>query len=105
MGTFAWGKIMKYCCDNMEYYAEQDIEIEYSKRLNYYSMTLRDDEYSTSCQLYYCPWCGIKLPQSLDGVWSKTLKAEYGLDDPIFDDADKVPEEFKSDEWWRKRGL
>jgi hypothetical protein len=33
------------------------------------------------------------------------LREEYGIKDPIFDDKDKVPPEFETDEWWKKRGL
>ncbi len=49
--------------------------------------------------------CDNKLPRNLDNEWSKILREEYGITDPNFDDKDKVPEEFYTDEWWKKRGL
>ena len=56
--------------------------------------------------IYYCPWCGKKLPINLSDKWFEILKKEHGIDYP-FDDPDRknIPEEFKSDEWWKKRNL
>jgi len=54
----------------------------------------------------YCPWCSKKLPKSLRDEWFETLEKEYNLDDPDSKDQEKlVPAEFKTDEWWKKRGL
>ena len=89
----------------MNYFVLENKEINYSNALRFYSLRLADDPYGSNCLLLYCPWCGTKLPKDLDGVWSETLKREYGIKDPIFDDADKVPPEFRTDEWWKKRGL
>jgi hypothetical protein len=95
-----------FCCYNMEYYVNKNREISYDIKFRSFHLRLEDDEhYCTRQQLYYCPWCGTKLPEDLDGVWSKTLREEYNIHDPIFDDANKVPPEFKTDEWWKKRGL
>ncbi|HLC06641.1 MAG TPA: hypothetical protein VJJ26_00505 [Candidatus Babeliales bacterium] len=53
-----------------------------------------------------CPWCGKGLPQSLRDEWFDILEKEYQLDDPWDkNQALLVPEEFKTDEWWKKRGL
>lgn len=52
----------------------------------------------------YCPWCGATLPTSLCDEWYNILKTEYGLEDPVVDDREKVPAEFWSEEWWKKRG-
>ena len=54
----------------------------------------------------YCPFCGAKLPTQLDP--EDYILQEYGEDylrytsDPEYK---APPEEFKSDEWWKKRGL
>jgi hypothetical protein len=37
--------------------------------------------------------------------WCTILKNEYGITDPRGSEADKIPEEFQTDEWWKKRGL
>ena len=54
----------------------------------------------------YCPYCGTKLPQELSDLWFDILEKEYGLDDPGWpEQREKVPTEFLTDEWWKKRGL
>jgi hypothetical protein len=51
----------------------------------------------------FCPWCGIKLPTDLTNELSTILLDQLKLDD-IFDDP-RMPAEFKTDEWWKKRNL
>ena len=72
--------------------------------------------------IYYCPFCGTKLPTWLgeneeyaialekaigyDGY--KALLYEHPKTHAYCLDRDKIPEEFKefkTDEWWIKRGL
>jgi hypothetical protein len=54
----------------------------------------------------YCPWCGTKLPESLFDTRFDILEKEYGIDSPYDDkQKDKIPAEFLTDEWWKKRGL
>ncbi|KIE04885.1 hypothetical protein NF27_FH00030 [Candidatus Jidaibacter acanthamoeba] len=96
---------MSHCCKNMDYYMAKNEEFEFDKRHRLYTVKLSSSKNATHQLLYYCPWCGTKLPESLATRWFEILKAEYKLNDPIFDDANKVPEEFKTDEWWKKRGL
>lgn len=52
-----------------------------------------------------CPWCGTKLPKELSDEWYDTLETEYGIIDPTHKERAKVPAEFWTDEWWKKRGL
>lgn len=53
-----------------------------------------------------CPWCGVRLPKYLSEEREEILRNEYGIDKE-WDDKQKVkiPAEFKTDEWWKKRGL
>ena len=95
----------KHCCINMDYYVAESKEIYYEAEYRCYSLKLTDDNKGTRQILWYCPWCGSKLPATLHSEWFNILKAEYGICDPIFDDAAKVPPEFKTDEWWRRQGL
>ena len=58
----------------------------------------------------YCPFCGTRLPRSLEDEWDTHLEDEHGLvwdeNKEYFDDfLKRVPDEFRSDEWWKKRGL
>lgn len=61
-----------------------------------------DGEIAIRC----CPACGTDLPKSLQEEWRSTLHKEYGVEDyyaSIWNPM--VPEEFKSDTWWKKRNL
>lgn len=60
-------------------------------------------EFSGWTPMDYCPFCGAKLPERLDGKLTEILQKEYGL--ASWKDYKKAPKEFHSDEWWRKRGL
>lgn len=57
--------------------------------------------------IVYCPWCGVKLPDSLFSVWQETLMQIAPHEDGcehVFQ-LDSVPKEFLSDTWWLSRGL
>ena len=77
----------------------------------YYSPIFRDYTInlissSAAQSIYHCPWCGSKLPYCLDNKYEEILKKEYGIDDPYNRKQKKlIPEEFKSDKWWKKRNL
>jgi hypothetical protein len=45
-------------------------------------------------RLFYCPWCGEKLPPSQRDRWFDELKAR-GIDPNV----DPIPAEFQSGEW------
>jgi hypothetical protein len=49
----------------------------------------------------FCPWCGIKLPCRLSEMWVDILD-EIGVDPS---EKDQIPDDMKTDEWWKKRGL
>ncbi len=54
--------------------------------------------------IIYCPWCNKKLPESLRDKWFEILEKEYNLDDPDSKEQQNlIPNEFKTDEWWKKR--
>jgi hypothetical protein len=53
----------------------------------------------------YCMFCGKKLPISVRRQWFDILEQEYGLESPAEEDRKRVPQEFWTDEWWKKRGL
>jgi len=46
-----------------------------------------------------CPWCGVRLPQSLRSEWFRRLEA-LGVPDP-WGDRRRIPHLFRSDDWWR----
>ncbi|WP_342269806.1 DUF6980 family protein [Rickettsia endosymbiont of Orchestes rusci] len=54
----------------------------------------------------YCPWCGTKLPKELRNEFFDILD-EYGIETDIgeYIKDKRIPAEFRTDEWWKKRGL
>ena len=67
-------------------------------------ITNKEDAYA----IYYCPFCGTRFPRSLWDDWYSILDEEYHLtwgDEPLEEFLPKLPPEFRSDEWWKKRGL
>ena len=101
---------LKHCCDIMNAYAEKinnrDL-IDYMPEIRSYSFLLHRNGKDIGLQhdFWYCPWCGTELPESLSFKIGDVLEEEYGITEKDWDDESKIPEEFKSDEWWKKRGL
>jgi uncharacterized protein DUF6980 len=100
---------MKHCCTQMLYALEDGrVQIQYSPRTRCYMIPLLykgkwDGGYSC---IDYCPWCGKKLPEYLGQKFNEIFKQEYGVDFEYEMLTNKeFPEEFKTDEWWKKRGL
>lgn len=61
---------------------------------------------SGSHRIPFCPWCGTKFPKDLIDEWHQILEEEYGIDSPDNTEQSKrIPAEFQTDEWWKKRGL
>lgn len=100
----------KHCCSDMDYYAdslyrkEHDI-IRYHPEDREYHFVLHGYDYGLETPFAYCPWCGSKLPESLSEEWCKVIKEKFGLDEVFAEEWEKLPEEFKTEEWWQKRGL
>lgn len=56
--------------------------------------------------LFYCPWCGKMLPKRLNEEYYAILYDELHLEPELnVLETTGLPEEFKTDEWWKKRGL
>jgi hypothetical protein len=59
--------------------------------------------------IHFCPFCGEKFPTELGDKWDEVLRkelGEYQAREESFDDfLRRLPPEFQTDEWWRKRGL
>jgi hypothetical protein len=92
-------KNKKHCCKKMEKnIGENKIHLYYSQKIREYGINILDGGTSIQC-IYYCPWCGIKLPESLRDEWFETLD-NMGFDDPRDQD---IPKDYKSDAWWRKK--
>ncbi len=108
-------KNFDFCCDWMRYRIsltenQADGQYVFYRRCNrtYFIEAFNDS--SSSTQIEYCPFCGKKLPNDLDEEWFDTIYEELGpeyLEGPHAGTppTKELPEEFKTDEWWKKRGL
>jgi hypothetical protein len=94
-----------YCCDALETEINDPrVFIDYNKKTREYFIETVDKQIIRV--IYRCPWCGKKLPKTLRKKWFLILEKEYGIDDPLNKtQINLIPEEFKTDEWWIKRGL
>ena len=91
----------RHCCDKMDQFIFKKV-IDYEPIDRTYGI-LYDKRRITI--LEYCPWCAKAIPKRLVKEFLRTLKKEHGIEFPDFPDLKNVPEEFRSDEWWKKRGL
>lgn len=91
------------CCVPM-LHALQDGDFEYDRISKYIvGFVLKNSSNFERRVLRYCPFCGAKLP-NLSLVYEDALEEAVGKE---FCDIkpEEIPEEFKTDEWWKKRGL
>ena len=80
------------------------MKMEHSERIPGYLVLSSPNHYGLS--LIYCPWCGKQLPPSLYEEWKKSfLLLPENKNDHSLLFLSKYPEEFKTDEWWVKKGL
>jgi len=75
----------------------------YSPKYREYNIKLPN--FSGGAAMDYCVFCGQQFPFSVRCEWFDILREEYCLESPCEEDKKKVPEEFWTDEWWKKRGL
>jgi hypothetical protein len=63
----------------------------------------------------YCPFCGAKLPPNrcaiqkdygdgMTSIYWEEIERVLGKEECDITE-DEIPEEFKTEEWWKKRGL
>ena len=94
-----------FCCSQMIFFLEENkVAIYYDKRKRNFAIELKGS--SGIQRIFFCPWCGKRLPESLsDEFWDIIDKLEIDTSEVPLEDHPDMPEEFKSDEWWKKRGL
>ncbi|MCP4343986.1 MAG: hypothetical protein GY795_00490 [Desulfobacterales bacterium] len=97
---------MEHCCNEMVNTLEQDeLHFGYNPvRRNYFIDYRKEFGEGSAYRIKYCPWCRAKLPKPLGEKRLELLDEIFGDYDEITH-ADQLPEEFKTDEWWKKRGL
>jgi hypothetical protein len=105
---------MKYCCEKMEYQtvpynerfiAPQDRVVIYHEESRDYGIKLDREYIGYQVSIEYCPWCGSKLPDSLNLEWCEAVKQDLGIEDVDAEEWAKLPEKYKTEQWWREKGL
>ncbi len=82
--------------------AARDKLIWYSSKFNEYGLPIYDGINGTATSyvlIQHCPWCGKALPESRRDEWFERLE-QLGFESP-YEDFDKIPEKFKTSEWYR----
>ena len=110
-------KKTKHCCERMDFFLEErKVAIYYNPIYREYFIRLWSFPKAKHV-IYACPWCGYKFPPSLIKKYFQVLKNEYKIvycdySQTYFEDRTdeydiekELPKEFKSDEWWKKRGI
>jgi len=102
---------MKYCCTDLQYHLEHKCEIHsdifdccdhllyYNEVYDEYGLIIHDGG-SSYVEISFCPFCGYKFPKSKRDQYYYIIENELHISVE-----DEIPEEFKTDEWWKKRGL
>jgi hypothetical protein len=98
-----------YPCNHMAYYASPDqcdlhddpwectdYALVWIDMFDEYGIPIRDGG-TSYYSLTFCPWCGIKLPESKRELWYQRM-SEMGIDP---DDEEKIPEAYQSSQWFR----
>lgn len=99
---------MNHCCKEMmsaisakcraheDEFACPDVLVAYSPKFDEYGLIVHDGG-TSSISIYYCPWCGTKLPESKREAWFEAIE-KLGIDDL---DSEEIPEKFKSEAWYK----
>jgi hypothetical protein len=125
----------QFCCNSLRIFStyrsnpEPGALILYSPVSRSYSIPIgSSEEKGTDVSIEYCPFCGTKFPCDLNEKWCEVIRTELGEDylpdskvefekflcektgekympDPNRPIPKSLPKEFKTDEWWKKRGL
>jgi len=94
------------CCDSFKVSVDREEFKVYSQYRGVCYYFKRSDGSYGQYFFKYCPFCGAKMPNHFyaSDQYESALEEALGKD---FCDItpEEIPEEFKTDEWWKKRGL
>ncbi len=78
---------LEHCCKEMnETIISDEQTIEYSNISRSYSIRINRISLGTNQSIYYCPWCGAKLPKRLgDSSFKKDGNLTSEWDDALYD--------------------
>lgn len=93
----------EFCCEAMDTSLQKPeiFGLYYNKKFREYTV----DVNGIGFKMRYCSSCGTKLPLSLRKEWFNHLEALLNTEITLDMDKSKIPKEFRSDVWWKKRNL
>ena len=110
---------MEYCCEFLQTSVERK-QMKYDPIRGSFWFYINDEEWGgkgafAMSHCAFCPFCGAKLPldrcameKSYGGgmrnIYWEEIERAVGKEGCDITE-DEIPEEFKTDEWWKKRGL
>jgi hypothetical protein len=94
---------MRFCCKKMNESIYKYNLIEFEEHVRAYNLPVSPN--GIRLKLCFCPFCGNDLGKRLNAEYYDILYKEFEIEHPETIESNKVPLEFKTDEWWRKRGL
>ncbi len=106
----------KFCCktlrNNVTLESNKTVGkvVMYDQAIRLFSIYVIDTPGAIS-PISFCPYCGNSLPKELSEERMKIIRKELGEsfcwknDEEYSEFEFRLPEEFKTDEWWKKRGL
>ena len=89
--------VTRRCQEHPDLFDCPDAIVLYLPEVDEYSIPIRDGKGGSLVPILHCPWCGKATPRSRREEWLAQLE-KRGITDPAHAD---VPEEFRSDRWWR----
>ena len=106
---------MEYCCEFIQRSVERK-EMKYDPISGSFWFYVNDEEWGgpgsfAMAHCNYCPYCGAKLPidrlaimKNGSDIYTDEIEKAVGKEWCDIKE-EEIPEEFKTDEWWKKRGL
>jgi hypothetical protein len=99
----------EYCCEKMKQHMKSDnFDLYYDKQMAETYLVSRGG-YIIYWRFDFCPFCGTEIKNKWEH-YNITIENELGIDmkDFLYNMEklyELIPEEFQTDEWWKKRGL
>ena len=83
------------CCTQMQAAIDDpDVPLVYTPKFREVGIRVLDGG-DSSILIQYCPWCGVRLPESLRSQWFDKLESLHI--DPY---GDAIPEPYLDDRWY-----
>lgn len=93
LDALSWPTLPHACELMLSNVQDVRVPLDYYPEVRSYRLTLAGS--GSTQTLFHCPFCGVKLPSSLQGTWADRL-SDLGVER-----GEPVPSPYDSDSWWR----